>query len=116
MLCPDLDSCVSVTNILAPEHLEVLTQNANDLANRFENFGGMFIGERAAEVVSQRRSFLCGVVPTNALLYSLGIMVQGQITFSQQVERQNTLAACLCTLLYEFELGCALMTHKNQRH
>ena len=51
MLCPDLNSCISVTNILAPEHLEVLTENAKEVSVRFENYGGMFIGERAAEVV-----------------------------------------------------------------
>lgn len=50
VLCPDIETCVSVTNTLAPEHLEILTQNAPKLAKQFKNYGGMFIGERSAEV------------------------------------------------------------------
>lgn len=41
---------VSVTNLLAPEHLEVLTTNAQELSSQFTNYGAMFIGERSAEV------------------------------------------------------------------
>lgn len=47
----DLQMGIDVCNQLAPEHLEVLTQDAEQIAGRLRHFGGLFIGENAAEVL-----------------------------------------------------------------
>lgn len=76
VLCPDLNSCISVTNSLAPEHLEVLVENAKDVSVRFENYGGMFIGERAAEVFGDYGAGPNHVLPTGGTAkYTGGLSV-----------------------------------------
>lgn len=49
VVCQDLEEAVEVTNRLSPEHLEVQVSGAFDPA-QFRHFGGLFIGEKCAEV------------------------------------------------------------------
>lgn len=51
VLVADLHEGIEICNQLAPEHLEVLTEDADDVATRLHHFGGLFIGENAAEVL-----------------------------------------------------------------
>lgn len=51
VLVDSLGEGASVCNLLAPEHLEVLTRNANSLSSNLRHYGGLFIGEGAAEVL-----------------------------------------------------------------
>jgi phosphoribosyl-ATP pyrophosphohydrolase/phosphoribosyl-AMP cyclohydrolase/histidinol dehydrogenase len=46
----DLTEAVKVCDRLAPEHLQVLTRNPDDLASRFAHWGALFIGPASAEV------------------------------------------------------------------
>jgi len=47
----DLEAAVAVCNRLAPEHLQVLTANADAVAARLHHWGGLFIGAASAEVL-----------------------------------------------------------------
>ena len=51
VLVPDLMAGVHVCNRLAPEHLEVLTRDALEVSQHLTHYGGLFIGEGAAEVL-----------------------------------------------------------------
>lgn len=44
------DDAVAVADLIAPEHLEVITRNARSLAGRIENAGTVFIGPDTPEV------------------------------------------------------------------
>ncbi|MGI9013294.1 MAG: histidinol dehydrogenase [Phycisphaerales bacterium] len=46
-----LEACIKLVDALAPEHLEVMTENATEVAGRIRNAGAMFIGPLSAEVV-----------------------------------------------------------------
>jgi phosphoribosyl-ATP pyrophosphohydrolase/phosphoribosyl-AMP cyclohydrolase/histidinol dehydrogenase len=46
----DIDAAIRVCNLLAPEHLQVLTANAHAIAERLGHWGGLFIGDASAEV------------------------------------------------------------------
>jgi phosphoribosyl-ATP pyrophosphohydrolase/phosphoribosyl-AMP cyclohydrolase/histidinol dehydrogenase len=50
VVCPDMESAVSITNQLAPEHLEVQSKDSVALASRLTAYGGIFIGTHTAEV------------------------------------------------------------------
>ncbi len=47
----DLDRCVALVDRIAPEHLEIMTRDAQAVAGRVRNAGGVFIGARSAEVL-----------------------------------------------------------------
>lgn len=49
--CKDVDECIRISDDIAPEHLEVQTRNSNEDAFRCTNYGGLFIGVGAAEVL-----------------------------------------------------------------
>jgi len=51
VLCSDLDECIRISDDIAPEHLEVQTKNSDADARKCANYGGLFIGVGAAEVL-----------------------------------------------------------------
>ncbi|TMW58343.1 hypothetical protein Poli38472_011931 [Pythium oligandrum] len=76
VLCPDMDTCIQVSDLLAPEHLEVITQNHQEVANRVNNYGGLFIGGRAAEVFGDYGAGPNHVLPTGGTAkYTGGLSV-----------------------------------------
>uniref|UniRef100_K3WFD9 Histidinol dehydrogenase n=1 Tax=Globisporangium ultimum (strain ATCC 200006 / CBS 805.95 / DAOM BR144) TaxID=431595 RepID=K3WFD9_GLOUD len=76
VLCSDMDTCVSVSDVLAPEHLEVITENAQEVANKVANYGGLFIGGRAAEVFGDYGAGPNHVLPTGGTAkYTGGLSV-----------------------------------------
>jgi histidinol dehydrogenase len=76
VLCLDMATCVSVSDVLAPEHLEVITSNAREVAAQVSNYGGMFIGGRAAEVFGDYGAGPNHVLPTGGTAkYTGGLSV-----------------------------------------
>eukprot|EP00522_Entomoneis_paludosa_P009560 CAMPEP_0172446316 /NCGR_PEP_ID=MMETSP1065-20121228/5944_1 /TAXON_ID=265537 /ORGANISM="Amphiprora paludosa, Strain CCMP125" /LENGTH=439 /DNA_ID=CAMNT_0013197403 /DNA_START=35 /DNA_END=1354 /DNA_ORIENTATION=+ len=49
--CDSIDHCVSISDDIAPEHLEIQTKDAMKVGERCANYGGLFVGEQAAEVL-----------------------------------------------------------------
>jgi phosphoribosyl-ATP pyrophosphohydrolase/phosphoribosyl-AMP cyclohydrolase/histidinol dehydrogenase len=47
----DLEEAVAACDRLAPEHLQVLTADAEAVATRLRHWGGLFIGAASAEVL-----------------------------------------------------------------
>lgn len=45
----DLDTAVEVSNYIAPEHLEIMTENPFDLLNKIKHAGAIFLGEYSTE-------------------------------------------------------------------
>ncbi len=50
VLVRDLSEGIQVCDGIAPEHLEVLTRDADEVARRLKHYGGLFIGSGSAEV------------------------------------------------------------------
>lgn len=51
VLCDTVDKCIEISDDIAPEHLEIQTKDAMAVGMRCKNYGGLFIGEHAAEVL-----------------------------------------------------------------
>ncbi|GMH61179.1 hypothetical protein TrRE_jg1766 [Triparma retinervis] len=49
--CEDMDECVKVSDVIAPEHLEVMCKGEEEVARKCRCYGGLFIGLNAAEVL-----------------------------------------------------------------
>jgi phosphoribosyl-ATP pyrophosphohydrolase/phosphoribosyl-AMP cyclohydrolase/histidinol dehydrogenase len=49
--CENIDQCVSISDQIAPEHLEIQTRDSQAVATRCANYGGLFVGTNAAEVL-----------------------------------------------------------------
>jgi histidinol dehydrogenase/phosphoribosyl-ATP pyrophosphohydrolase len=62
ILARDLDEAIALADRYAPEHLEVITRDAEAIARRCRHYGAIFIGPGAAEVVGDY-----GVGPNHTL-------------------------------------------------
>ena len=56
---------LEVTDIIAPEHLEIFAENADDLAQKVNNAGAIFIGEHSAESLGDYCAGPNHVLPTS---------------------------------------------------
>merc|ERR1719384_562716 len=46
-----MEQCVAISDAIAPEHLEIQTKDSEAVAKSCKNYGGLFVGEHAAEVL-----------------------------------------------------------------
>jgi len=49
--CDTIEQCVSISDDIAPEHLEIQCKDAVAVGKSCNNYGGLFVGEHAAEVL-----------------------------------------------------------------
>ena len=56
---------IEVANAAAPEHLCILTEDANELVEQVRNTGGLFVGEWSAEVMADYVAGPSHVMPTS---------------------------------------------------
>ena len=65
IVCPDMQSVFDVANAIAPEHLEVLTQDPMADLDKVENAGSIFLGEFSPEPLGDYFAGTNHVLPTN---------------------------------------------------
>ncbi|CAN5234006.1 histidinol dehydrogenase [soil metagenome] len=51
ILAASIDEAASASDLIAPEHLELLCENAQAIASKFRHYGALFVGSGAAEVL-----------------------------------------------------------------
>ncbi len=51
VICENIDECIELADYFAPEHLELLTEEPQELANKINNAGAIFIGQWSPEAV-----------------------------------------------------------------
>ena len=67
-----LEEGIAVCNRIAPEHLEIVTENAEDVASKLRHFGGLFVGANAAEVLGDYGAGPNHTLPTGGTARSQG--------------------------------------------
>ena len=65
IVCENMDKVFEVANAVAPEHLEVLTQNPFADLSKVENAGSIFLGEYSPEPLGDYFAGTNHVLPTN---------------------------------------------------
>ena len=56
VVCDDLESCARLSDSFAPEHLELLVERPEPLADRIQNAGAIFLGPWSPEAVGDYRA------------------------------------------------------------
>lgn len=64
ILAEDLAQCVEISNLYAPEHLIVQTENPRDLLSSLDNAGSIFLGAWSPESIGDYASGTNHVLPT----------------------------------------------------
>jgi phosphoribosyl-ATP pyrophosphohydrolase/phosphoribosyl-AMP cyclohydrolase/histidinol dehydrogenase len=74
--CERIEHAIEVASTMAPEHLEVMTRDAANVARRIRHFGAVFIGCSSAEVLGDYGAGPNHVLPTaGAARFSTGLSV-----------------------------------------
>ncbi|MCL2808696.1 MAG: histidinol dehydrogenase [Treponema sp.] len=60
----NMEEAVSISNKIAPEHLELQIADADKWISRFKNYGSLFIGELSAEVLGDYSAGVNHTLPT----------------------------------------------------
>lgn len=77
ILAKDLNEAVQVSDLKAPEHLELQVKSPQKLVGRLSNYGSLFIGKYSAEVFGDYCSGINHVLPTDgAARYTGGLSVR----------------------------------------
>lgn len=68
----DIDDCIGISNIIAPEHLEILTINPKDVLKKIKHAGAIFLGPYSPVPLGDYSAGTNHVLPTggNAKKYS----------------------------------------------
>jgi histidinol dehydrogenase len=76
LLVPDLAAAVPLVDRLAPEHLEILSRDADDLSRQITNAGAIFLGPYTPEAIGDYVGGSNHVLPTSrSARYSSGLGV-----------------------------------------
>ena len=74
LLADDIEEAIDAANRIAPEHLEVIVNEANAVVPRLMNYGSLFIGQYTAEVFGDYASGTNHTLPTlRAARYTGGV-------------------------------------------
>ncbi|MPV86692.1 histidinol dehydrogenase [Ostreibacterium oceani] len=65
ILVDDIEQAVAVVDLIAPEHLEILTENAMDIAQRVKHAGAIFVGPYSCEALGDYVAGPNHVLPTS---------------------------------------------------
>ena len=108
-----LDEAVALSNKKAPEHLELCLENAENLINKFNNYGSLFIGNYSAEVFGDYVSGTNHTLPTNQVAkYSGGLSVFDYIKIqTYQIIREKSIKETAINASYLAEKE-GLFAHK----
>jgi|YelNatPaOPRAMG01_1025707.scaffolds.fasta_scaffold00272_6 histidinol dehydrogenase len=111
---PTLEDAISISNILAPEHLEIACENSEELFDRVQNAGTVFLGNLTCEPFGDYILGPSHVLPTSgSARYFSGINVYDflkRVNFSK-IKSKNALKNLLnASLIAEVE---GFSAHKN---
>lgn len=109
----NLDEAIEISNLRAPEHLELMFENSENFADKFTNYGSLFIGANCAEVFGDYCSGTNHVLPTNnAAKYTGGLSVFDFVKIQTYQQISKDYANELSKLASHLAGQEGLMAHK----
>jgi histidinol dehydrogenase len=108
-----IEEAIEISDKRAPEHLELMLKNPQNEAQRFKNYGSLFIGSNCAEVFGDYCSGTNHILPTNQVArYHGGLSVFDFVKIQTYQNIDKNYANILCktaSILAEAE---GLQAHK----
>lgn len=114
IIAKDLDEALLISNLYAPEHLIIQTQNSRELLNKVKHAGSVFLGELSPESMGDYASGTNHVLPTYGLTKTHSSL--GLADFSKRMSVQELSKEGFLNLGKSVEILAAnehLDAHKN---
>ena len=65
IICKSIDECIEISNMVAPEHLELMVANSMELLGKVKHAGSVFLGYNTAEPIGDYFGGTNHVLPTS---------------------------------------------------
>jgi len=65
IICKNIDECIEISNMVAPEHLELMVANSMELLGKVKHAGSVFLGYNTAEPIGDYFGGTNHVLPTS---------------------------------------------------
>ena len=79
----NMQEAIEITNKIAPEHLQIMTQSPRSIANKIKNAGAIFLGENSPAVLGDYAAGPSHVLPTlGTARFSSGVGIE---TFQKKI-------------------------------
>jgi histidinol dehydrogenase len=112
VLVADLDQAAEVANDLAPEHVQIVTEDPRALAAKIRNAGAIFLGDFTPVPFGDYGVASNHVLPTSGTArFSSGLRAADFVTVSSVVEMTETAAAALAPEVAEIARAEGLVGH-----
>ena len=109
-----LDEAVKLSNEIAPEHLEVVVKNSDEIVDKLINYGSLFIGELSAEVFGDYVSGTNHTLPTQkAARYTGGVWVGTFIKTCTTQRLSQRAVDLLAPVAHDLAIDEGLYAHAN---
>jgi len=108
----NLAAAAEISNRLAPEHLELQVRQPEQFINKLNNYGSLFIGKQAAEVLGDYSSGLNHTLPTaGAARYTGGLSVKDFIKIQTTLRVEEGSSGKIQTAAYTMARAEGLAAH-----
>ena len=84
IVCDSIEECISISNEIAPEHLELMIQNPMEHLQEVKNAGSVFLGYYTCESIGDYFGGTNHVLPTSALSVDSFIKKSSYLYYSKQ--------------------------------
>ncbi|MEG1604060.1 MAG: histidinol dehydrogenase [Cloacibacillus sp.] len=112
IIAETLDEAASIANSRAPEHLEIIVEDAEALSKKLTNYGSLFIGQSSAEVFGDYVSGTNHTLPTSrAARYTGGVWVGTFLKVCTYQSLTEEAMRSLAPLTSEMARGEGLIAH-----
>ncbi|WP_455537971.1 histidinol dehydrogenase [Terrisporobacter sp.] len=109
-----LKEAVELSNKIAPEHLEVVVKNSEEIVDKLINYGSLFIGELSAEVFGDYVSGTNHTLPTlRASRYTGGVWVGTFIKTCTAQRLSERAISLLGNVAHDLAVDEGLYAHAN---
>ena len=114
ILVDNLQEAVKLSNQYAPEHLEVIIKNPDEITDKLINYGSLFIGEFSAEVFGDYVSGTNHTLPTlRASRYTGGVWVGTFIKTCTTQRLSQRAVDLLAPVAHDLAVDEGLYAHAN---
>ncbi|MDL2217916.1 histidinol dehydrogenase [Christensenellaceae bacterium OttesenSCG-928-M15] len=112
ILADGIDEAIKIANDYAPEHLELIVKNQDDVLERLVNYGALFIGQTTAEVFGDYVSGSNHTLPTlRAARYTGGVWAGTFLKVCTHQRLTNAAMKGLAPLTSRMARGEGLIAH-----
>tara|TARA_B100000700_G_C14983716_1_gene827686 strand:+ start:13 stop:1299 length:1287 start_codon:yes stop_codon:yes gene_type:complete len=114
IVCKDIEQCIDLSDNFAPEHLELLVREPNEIINKINNAGAIFLGSWTPEAIGDYLAGPNHTLPTSGTArFSSALGVETFMKNTSLIEFNKTAFKLTANAVIELAESEGLYAHSN---